>query len=252
MRFKSIAVSTIIVFMGAAAGAFGEELKVTAGGAFIENLLTPIEAPFEAKHAINLIPIEKGAKFGTLSLENGEMDAMGAGLTFEDWQKLVAKEAIVLKDPSVYRHVVVGQDRVAVAVNKKNPVAALDKNQLKGIFTGKITNWQEVGGPNMPVIIIWIKFTPGPNNLFIQKMMDGEAPTKEAIEINFLAEAKQTLLYTPEAIMVYPSAVQDPELNFPKVPEMTRPYIVITKGAPAPKVQKLIDFITGEGRKFIK
>ena len=37
-------------------------------------------------------------------------------------------------------------DGIAVIVNDKNPVENLTKDQIKAIYTGRITNWREVGG----------------------------------------------------------------------------------------------------------
>jgi phosphate transport system substrate-binding protein len=40
-----------------------------------------------------------------------------------------------------------------VYVNADNPVKELSLEQLEKIFTGKIKNWQEVGGPNAPIVV---------------------------------------------------------------------------------------------------
>jgi phosphate transport system substrate-binding protein len=48
---------------------------------------------------------------------------------------------------------VIGYDAVAVFVHKDNPIKDLSKEQLKGIFTGKIKNWKEVGGKDAPIAV---------------------------------------------------------------------------------------------------
>ena len=45
----------------------------------------------------------------------------------------------------------VGWDGVAVVVQPENPVRALTLHQLQDIFTGKCSQWNEVGGPNIPL-----------------------------------------------------------------------------------------------------
>lgn len=42
-------------------------------------------------------------------------------------------------------------DAIVIAVNPKLNISGLTVNQIQGIYTGKITNWQEVGGPNLPI-----------------------------------------------------------------------------------------------------
>ena len=48
--------------------------------------------------------------------------------------------------------VVIAYDALAVVVNPANKVSNLTREQLEGIFTGKITNWKEVGGDDMKII----------------------------------------------------------------------------------------------------
>lgn len=52
----------------------------------------------------------------------------------------------------VRKHLI-GYDAIGVWVNKENPVTGLSREQLSGIFSGKITNWQEVGGVDAPINI---------------------------------------------------------------------------------------------------
>lgn len=45
----------------------------------------------------------------------------------------------------------IGRDAIAVVVNAKNPVTTLPLADLKAIFTGKLRNWKDVGGPDLLV-----------------------------------------------------------------------------------------------------
>jgi phosphate transport system substrate-binding protein len=45
----------------------------------------------------------------------------------------------------------IGRDAVAVIVNERNPVSNLSFDQLRLLFTGKVSSWKEVGGPDLPV-----------------------------------------------------------------------------------------------------
>lgn len=47
---------------------------------------------------------------------------------------------------------IIAYDALAVIVNPSNPVTKLTRAQLEGIFTGKITNWKQVGGPDLKII----------------------------------------------------------------------------------------------------
>lgn len=47
---------------------------------------------------------------------------------------------------------IIAYDALAVVVNPANPVSKLTRAQLEGIFTGKITNWKQVGGADLKII----------------------------------------------------------------------------------------------------
>jgi ABC-type phosphate transport system substrate-binding protein len=49
---------------------------------------------------------------------------------------------------------VLGLAGVGVVVNGSNTVAQLDVDQLAKIFSGSVTNWSQVGGPNTPIAIV--------------------------------------------------------------------------------------------------
>ena len=50
-----------------------------------------------------------------------------------------------------------GQDAISVLVNVRNPIRFLSKQQLKDIFTGKVTNWEELGGDDLAIRLYIVK-----------------------------------------------------------------------------------------------
>ncbi|MBA4374412.1 MAG: phosphate ABC transporter substrate-binding protein, partial [Thermodesulfovibrio sp.] len=146
----------------------------------------------------------------------------------------------------------IGKDKIVVLLHKDNPVTQLSKDQLKGMFTGKITNWKEVGGKDLPVIVVWGKLIPGTNSLFVKNMLDGEALVKDVLDATTAEDVRQNVASNLEAIGIGPAAAIDKTVKSPASPEIARPITLLTKGAPSPGIQKLIDFIKGEGQKYIK
>ncbi|MCD7034479.1 phosphate ABC transporter substrate-binding protein [Metabacillus sp. GX 13764] len=61
----------------------------------------------------------------------------------------------------------------ATIVNSKNPVKNLSTSQLQGIFTGKITNWKQVGGNNAPIVVVNRKFGSGTRVNYNLKALKG-------------------------------------------------------------------------------
>ncbi len=96
---------------------------------------------FEKKTDIKFGSVDmRGSSKGIQALIEGKADLGGASRPL----KAKEKKAKVLGTT-------IGYDAIAVFVHKDNPVTNLTKDQLKGIFTGKIKNWKEVGGNDAPI-----------------------------------------------------------------------------------------------------
>jgi len=231
---------------------FAEEIHVGAGAAPSENILKPIKAPFEKATGITLGIFSSGPKAAFVDLEKGTVDAAAAGLSFDDWMALLKKEGVTVADPKAYQSVVIGKDKVIVITHKSNPVKNLSKEQLKAIFSGKTTNWKEVGGNDAAILIVWGKLTQGTNSMFVKNMLDGAEPIKEVLDATTAEDIKNSVESNPEAIGIGPLSLAGPTLNVPATQELARPITLLTKGAPKPAIQKLISFIAGEGAQYVR
>jgi len=67
--------------------------------------------------------------------------------------------------------VIIAYDALAVVVNPENKVSKLTREQLEGIFTGKITNWKEVGGEDMKIIAYSRETSSGTYEFFKESVL---------------------------------------------------------------------------------
>lgn len=241
----------LLVAMGNAS-AWGEEIRLAGGGTVEATVIIPIKAAFEKASGHKLSFLKVGSKNAFAELLRGSVDAATADVSFADLLGIAAKERMEFGAPADYQHVILAMDKLVFFVNKDNPVARLTKEQLKGMITGKIQLWSEVGGPSSPVVVVWGKLSTGTNSMVSKSILDGEAPVKDVIEVNTSDEVKATVVATPEGLGFGPVAMLDDTIKSPETPEVTRQLILVSKGQPTPKVQSLIDFVNGEGRKLIK
>lgn len=88
-----------------------------------------------------------GSGVGISALHSGSTDIAQASrsIKFVEKQKL-SKEGIAVKE------LVVAYDALAIVIHPSNKVNKLTREQLEGIFTGKIKNWKEVGGADMKIV----------------------------------------------------------------------------------------------------
>ena len=63
-------------------------------------------------------------------------------------------------------------DGLSVYVNSASPIAQLSFKQLEGIFTGKITNWKQVGGPDAPISLYGRENSSGTYEFFKEHVLN--------------------------------------------------------------------------------
>ena len=89
-----------------------------------------------------------GSGTGISALINGTTDVCEASRAMKDAEKKQLAE----KAGAPPIETIVAKDGLSVYVNDTNPLNELTMDQLKQIFTGKVENWKQVGGPDAKII----------------------------------------------------------------------------------------------------
>jgi phosphate transport system substrate-binding protein len=89
-----------------------------------------------------------GSGTGISALINGTTDICEASRSMKDAEKKQVAE----KSGAPPIETPVAKDGLSVYVHESNPLTELTMSQLKAIFTGKVTSWKEVGGPDAKII----------------------------------------------------------------------------------------------------
>ncbi len=66
----------------------------------------------------------------------------------------------------------VALDCLVPIVHPSNPVNSLTRAQLKGIYSGKVTNWKQVGGANAPIVVVGRDTSSGTYGTWQEMIMD--------------------------------------------------------------------------------
>lgn len=250
---RSLTIITILTALAVAAGtSLAAEIKIGGGGTPIDNIINPVKDAFEKSTGIKVKIVFSNATIAFKQLFNGELDASAAGIELPDLIEAAKKEGVVVKNPADFSAALIGKGKIYTAINKANPASKVSMDQLKGIFTGKIANWKEVGGSDQPIIVVLSNINPATNAAFKKLVMNNEPYSKEVLEVGKYDDMRTTISVTPEAIGFGPPSLIDASVKGLETPEVARSVILTTKGKPSPEVQKLIDFIGGEGQKYIK
>ena len=76
-----------------------------------------------------------------------------------------------------------GRDGLVFLANAANPVESLTVEELQGIYTGRITDWSEVGGEPGPIQPFQRNADSGSQTLFLKLLMDGLTPMDPPTEL---------------------------------------------------------------------
>lgn len=110
-----------------------------------------------------------GSGTGIAALLNGTTDIAMASRDIKEKEVSDAKA----KGIDIKEHVV-ALDGIAVVVNKENPVEKLTLKQIKDIYTGKVTNWKEVGGPDQKIVVLSRESNSGTYAFFKEHVLENE------------------------------------------------------------------------------
>jgi phosphate transport system substrate-binding protein len=228
-----------------------EEIRVGGGGASIAAVFNPLKEAFQKATGDQLSIIQSSPAKGMAELGRGNLDLATGAVPLDSMISGAVKEGVTV-DPASLVVKTIATSRTVIMVHPSVKVARLSKEQIKGIFTGKIANWKDVGGEPGDIIVVWGKNTPGQNAQFIKEILDGEAVAKDALDATDYKSIRENVANTPGSIGIDPYSIADASVKLPEVPTITSPILAITKGAPSPRVQRLLDFIAGAGNRLIR
>lgn len=107
-----------------------------------------------------------GSGVGFAALLNGSTDIAMASRKMKMDEKLKMTEA-----GKAFKEVTIAYDALSVIVNPANKVSQLTREQLEGIFTGKIKNWKDVGGDDLQIVVYSRETSSGTYEFFKEKVL---------------------------------------------------------------------------------
>lgn len=226
-----------------------EEIKIATGPTFIKAIFDPIKAPFKAKTGLDISILVGGPVPSLEKLEKGGADAAGASQPLDAWLDQAKKAGVPVQQIEAYTTYVPMTEKALLMVNTANKVASLSKEQIKGIFSGKIQNWKEVGGDDAPILIVWPALSSGALSMFQSKIMDNEPVTKSVYDVNTINDTPGAIAGSAEAIGIVNGSTVEKGVK-EVAPPLERPLTLVYKGKPSANFQKLLDFLKGDGKQY--
>ncbi|MGV3773503.1 MAG: PstS family phosphate ABC transporter substrate-binding protein [Verrucomicrobiales bacterium] len=137
-----------------------------------------------------------GSGTGFAALQNQTTDLANAS------RKIKAKEieACIKAFGKRPKEVKVALDGLSIFVNDGNPIQEMSIPQLEAIFTGRIKNWKEVGGADMPIVVVSRENSSGTYEFFKEHVLGGKDFAASAQTMAGTAAVLQSVAKDPKAI----------------------------------------------------
>jgi phosphate transport system substrate-binding protein len=228
-------------------GAGSQTQLTVTGSTTIEPIAEVAATDFEAANPGKRVLVAGvGSSAGIESVSNGTCDI---GTSSRDLKP--AEMSLGLVDTPIAR------DGIAVIVNPSNPITALTKAQVALIFEGKVTNWDEVGGPDLPIGLVNRDEASGTRDAFSTFVLNGKDfdPTAAVLPgtgqvRSVVAQAKGAVGYislgfvdsTVKALSIdgiTPTEATVADNSYP----LSRVLHMLTKGQPTGLEKRFIDYV---------
>jgi len=267
--------SAVLVAMGLfLVSASADEQKVVLdGSSTVGPIAKALAKHYMAKHPdVKVTVNESGSGNGVKALIHGTCDIA----TMSRFMKEHEFSAAFGKGVTPVAHVV-AMDGLSVLVHPDNPVTDLTIDQIRDIYSGKITNWKTVGGPDREIVVICRPPDSGTRDVFHRVVMthvkDGK---KIRVKITAGAECVGSNAGIRARVQTTPAAIGYAGLGFVDktvkaldingvhpAPEavmdgrypVARPLFMVTSGYPKPGTH-LHGFVTlhlsGKGQEIVR
>jgi len=214
-----------------------------------------------------------GSGTGLSSLISGSCDIAMSSRNIKEKEIALAKQKGI--NPNEIK---VALDGLAVVVNPGNPISKITLAQLADIFTGRISNWKEVGGKDEKIVILSREVNSGTHVYFKEHVLRKNDPNSKeefaptALMLSSSQAIADEVAGNTSAIgyygMGYISKKQKPlaiakdeksEYETPTIENVvngkypiSRPLFLYTNGQPQGLVKKFVDFcLSKEGQDIV-
>jgi phosphate transport system substrate-binding protein len=143
-----------LIALALAVGPASAEVKVHGATTVTFGLMKPKQAEIEKLSGTKLTILPSSTTRGLTDLAQGKADIAMLAEPMESAAESVNKKLPGTIKPEDLQGSHVGNAFVQFIVHPGNPVTKLTKDQLAGLFSGRIKSWSEVGGPNQAVLLI--------------------------------------------------------------------------------------------------
>jgi phosphate transport system substrate-binding protein len=193
-----------------------------------------------------------GSGVGIAAFLDGTTDIAMSSRKIKMTEKMKMQEA-----GKAFKEVIIAYDALSIIVNPANKVGKLTREQLEGIFTGKITNWKDVGGEDLKIVAYSRESSSGTYEFFKEHVMSNKnystsilmLPATGAI-VQSVSQTKGAIGYIGFAYME--KTVKDLHVSYDKGKTFVEPTIANAKSRAYPIVRPLFYYYLTKDEPRVK
>lgn len=203
-----------------------------------------------------------GSGVGITALLEGRTDIANSSRKIKDEEIKTGREKGIF-----VKEIEIAKDGIVIVVNKENPITNITIEDLKNIYTGKITNWNKLGGPNKPIVVISRDVSSGTFEVFKELVLKNEKISENCLMLASNNAIATTVATTPYSIgyigigyitdeikpLKLENVIASEETVRNGTYKLARSLYYYVNGEPKGELKKFIDFILSEsGQKLVK
>ncbi|BCS53512.1 substrate-binding domain-containing protein [Geobacter sp. SVR] len=217
------------------------EVRLSGAASVVSDLITPNKAVVEKTTGHTLTVTTSTAGKGLIDLVEGRSDASLASASLE--ATIQAAKSAGLKDaPANLKLHVVGTSEVVFIVHPSNRVTRLSWEQIRDIHTGKITNWKELGGKDLPITVYTDAKASATRGLIKQMVMGGQEYASHGKAVDFVKKVNDDVAQDEAGIGGLGIGFVDRnKVTIVESKKVERPFAFVTLGEPSALLRTVID-----------
>ena len=254
-KLLAVCLSALCLIGFAGCGASGSGTITMAGSTSMESVAKAWGEAYQLNNDVTIDIQGGGSSAGVTSVKDGsaQVGMLSRELKDEEKQEGLTEYQVAI-------------DGIAIVVNKDNKVEELTSKQIADIYTGKITNWKDVGGADEEIVVVGREAGSGTRDGF-ESILDVEEKCKYKAELNETGQVKSTVASTKGAIGYMSLGYVDDELKAVKVDgvapseskvsdgsyKVQRPFIVVTSGDASSEVKAFVEYmLSADGQGIVE
>lgn len=206
MRMPLKKIALLLAALGLTAAAYAQKLK---GSDTLLPLAQKAAENYSEKNPSAHVTVTGGGSgVGLSSLREGTTDIAMASRRIKFDERVRMQQA-----GRPVEELTVAFDALAVIVHPSNPVSRLTREQLEGIFRGKITNWKQVGGEDRKIVVYSRETSSGTYEFFKESVLKHRNYMPAVLSMPATGAIIQSVSQTPGAIGYVGLAYLNPEVK---------------------------------------